>query len=90
MYLAASSSVHCLLVASAYARHVSGPGAAAEKMAALVADFPEYDEELLKCMLEDQSGDVLETRAVLRVRLHFHCKRVLYRQTVRPPASPWM
>lgn len=42
---------------------------AAEEMAALVADFPEYDEELLKLMLEDQVGDVLETRAVLRVSL---------------------
>ena len=39
-----------------------------------MADFPEYDEELLKCMLEDQSGDVLETRAVLRVGLHSRCK----------------
>ena len=42
-------------------------GFAAEEMAALVADFPEYDEELLKGMLEDQAGDVLELRAVLRV-----------------------
>ena len=42
-------------------------GVAAEEMAALVADFPEYDEELLKGMLEDQAGDVLELRAVLRV-----------------------
>ncbi|CAL8460675.1 g205 [Coccomyxa elongata] len=38
----------------------------AEEMAALVADFPEYDKELLKGMVEDQGGDFLETRAVLR------------------------
>lgn len=42
---------------------------AAEELAALVADFPEYDEELLKGMVEDQGGDVLETRAVLRASL---------------------
>lgn len=36
-------------------------------MAALCTDFPEYDEELLKGMLEDQAGDVPELRAVLRV-----------------------
>ena len=42
---------------------------AAEEMAALVADFTEYDEELLKGMVEDQGGDFLETRAVLRVSL---------------------
>ena len=60
---------------------------AAEEMAALVADFPEYDEELLKCMLEDQSGDVLETRAVLRVRLHLHCKHASHPHTVLPAAS---
>ncbi len=42
---------------------------AVEEMAALVADFPEYDEELLKGMVEDQGGDFLETRAVLRVSL---------------------
>ena len=41
---------------------------AAEEMAALAADFPEYDEELLKGMVDDQGGDFLETRAVLRVR----------------------
>ena len=41
---------------------------AAGEMSALVADFPEYDEELLKCMLEDQAGDVEEVRATLRVR----------------------
>ncbi len=40
---------------------------AAEEMAALCTDFPEYDEELLKGMLEDQAGDVPELRAVLRV-----------------------
>ncbi len=47
---------------------------AAEEMAALVADFPEYDESLLKGMVEDQGGDFLETRAVLRVSvLPGHC-----------------
>ncbi|CAL5219145.1 g922 [Coccomyxa viridis] len=40
--------------------------ASAEEMAALCTDFPEYDEELLKGMLEDQAGDVPELRAVLR------------------------
>ncbi len=44
-------------------------GIAAEEVTALVTDFPEYDEELLKSMLEDQAGDVLELRAVLRVGL---------------------
>jgi hypothetical protein len=43
-------------------------------MAALVADFPEYDKELLKGMVEDQGGDFLETRTVLRVRLGPHRK----------------
>lgn len=43
---------------------------AAEEVAALEADFPEYDKELLAGMLEDQGGDALETRAVLRVRQH--------------------
>ena len=49
-----------------------------------MADFPEYDEELLNCMLEDQSGDVLETRAVLRVRLHLHCEYESYHHAVLP------
>ena len=40
---------------------------AAEELAALCSDFPEYDGELLKGMLEDQAGDVPELRAVLRV-----------------------
>ena len=49
-----------------------------------MADFPEYDEELLTCMLEDQSGDVLETRAVLRVRLHLHCTHASHHHMVLP------
>ena len=55
-----------------------------------MADFPEYDEELLKCMLEDQSGDVLETRAVLRVRLQLHCMHASHHQTVLPAAGLWL
>jgi len=43
---------------------------AGEEMEALVADFPEYDESLLKAMAEDQGADFLETRAVLRVSRH--------------------
>ena len=49
-----------------------------------MADFPEYDEELLKCMLEDQAGDVLETRAVLRVGLYFCRKHASHHNTVLP------
>ena len=49
-----------------------------------MADFPEYDEALLTCMLEDQSGDVLETRAVLRVRLHLHCTHAPHHHAVLP------
>jgi hypothetical protein len=41
--------------------------AAAEEIAALQTDFPEFDQALLAGMLEDQGGDALETRAVLRV-----------------------
>ena len=42
-------------------------GSAAEEMETLCSDFPDYDKELLKGMLEDQAGDVMELRAVLRV-----------------------
>lgn len=42
-------------------------GSAAEELAALCSDFPEYDRELLQAMLEDQAGDAMELRAVLRV-----------------------
>ena len=49
-----------------------------------MADFPEYDEELLTCMLEDQSGDVLETRAVLRVGLHSRRKHASHPHTKLP------
>ena len=41
---------------------------AAEEMAALAADFPEFDAALLAGMVEDQGGDVAEVRAGLRVR----------------------
>lgn len=37
-------------------------------MAALAADFPEFDAALLAGMVEDQGGDVAEVRAGLRVR----------------------
>jgi hypothetical protein len=43
---------------------------AAEEMAALAADFPEFDAALLAGMVEDQGGDVAEVRAGLRVRAH--------------------
>ncbi len=41
---------------------------AAEEMAALAGDFPEFDAALLAGMVEDQGGDVAEVRAGLRVR----------------------
>jgi len=41
---------------------------AAEEMAALAGDFPEFDAALLACMVEDHGGDVAEVRAGLRVR----------------------
>ena len=39
-------------------------------MAALAADFPEFEAALLAGMVEDQGGDVAEVRAGLRVRAH--------------------
>jgi len=35
---------------------------AAEEMAALAGDFPEFDAALLACMVEDQGGDVAGAR----------------------------
>ncbi|KAK9846356.1 hypothetical protein WJX81_002222 [Elliptochloris bilobata] len=41
-------------------------GASVEEMAALAADFPEFDGALLAGMVEDQGGDIAEVRAGLR------------------------
>ena len=43
---------------------------AAAEMAALAADFPDYQAALLAGMVEDHCGDVAEVRAGLRVRTH--------------------
>lgn len=40
----------------------------AAELAQLHASFPEYDEELIISMLEDQGGDMLEVHAALKVR----------------------
>lgn len=47
-------------------------------MAALLADFPAFDEELLKAMVEDQGGDFLEVRAVLRVSVTLYLIVLFY------------
>ena len=40
----------------------------ASEIETLVSEFPGFDRELLKGLLEDQAGDVLDVRAMLRVR----------------------
>ena len=40
----------------------------ASELETLVSEFPGFDRELLKSLLEDQAGDVLDVRAMLRVR----------------------
>ena len=40
----------------------------AAELATLTAEFPDFDRDLLKSLLEDQAGDLLDVRAMLRVR----------------------
>ena len=40
----------------------------ASELEMLCSEFPSFDRELLKSLLEDQAGDVLDVRAMLRVR----------------------
>ena len=39
------------------------------ELAALSAEFPEFDKALMEGLLEDQGGDVDEVRIYLKVRL---------------------
>jgi hypothetical protein len=38
------------------------------ELATLASEFPDFDRDLLKSLLEDQAGDLLDVRAMLRVR----------------------
>ena len=40
------------------------------ELATLTAEFPDFDRDLLKSLLEDQAGDLLDVRAMLRVRAY--------------------
>ena len=73
--------VHCASIADHLVQCVSlcssNCGDAEMKLAEVMAEFGEFDVALVRELLQDQGGDVLEVRVCLSVRPRCHASLVL-------------